>query len=272
MMRVLTGCAAAVVLVVAGSGSASAAENDPPIPADVAAYYESQALVDLAEVSAERVVRTSEAVGERDATAAASSVGVIHAVHAFSEGFGRGEAGAAPTEPDGEWIAALKDGDEVIGTFRVWKPAGGPAEMAAYDDNVELGLILEQTGYRVVVEDGGSGELFAIDGDVVVSLNQPAKVEFGNSQRISNFRAAYARRAARGRAAASSMDAPVGWALVGAEPRISTWYLDPVLMGGAGLGVCGAAFGAFLLISGRRRLAVGVDAGDASDPPLVESA
>jgi hypothetical protein len=166
--------ATAALLAVGGPALAVPAAD---VPDDVLAVLEGDGLRTLAP--------------DPDAPAETSVQAVaVHEVYAFTPEFLRGGHTDVAVAATGEWIACLRRDGVVLGTVRVDKPDGGPAELAGSDGDADLGTALSDlaTG-ELVVEDGESGALYGLDGDTVRPLNAWARLALTRPARLADLQA-----------------------------------------------------------------------------------
>jgi hypothetical protein len=151
--------AAALVGVVLTAGPAGAAPAE--IPPDV------------------RALIAGDAVGQAHAGAAGiradfsgSRADDVHEVFLFSMDFVEGVDTTRPVISAGRWMAGIERGDRVLGTLEVWKPAGGPAELAGFSNDVATGSVLGTLApAEILIHDEPNGAYYALDGRTVRPLN-----------------------------------------------------------------------------------------------------
>jgi hypothetical protein len=123
-----------------------------------------------------------------DAADASVRADAVHEVYAFTPEFLRGGRTDVAVAATGEWIACLRQGDEVLGTVRVDKPDGEAAALAGSDRDIDLGVALTGLGTgELVVEEKASGALFGLDGDTVRPLNGWARLELARPARLAEL-------------------------------------------------------------------------------------
>jgi hypothetical protein len=167
--------AAALVTVVLTGGPASAMPV-PPVPADVLEVFAGEGL--------------------RQAQAGAEGLGAdfsgplraddAREIFRFSMTFVDGSPMNEPVVSTTQWVAALRRGNEVLGTLGVRKPGGGPAQPNGYSNDVALGAALAtvSTG-EILIHDEPTGSYYALSGTTVRPLNDwarkalPAPAELG---------------------------------------------------------------------------------------------
>jgi hypothetical protein len=149
--------AGALVAVIA-AGPAQAAPP-PVIPPDVSALF------------------AGDAVRQADAGAAGipadfsgARAGDVHEVFMFTIDFVEGAETNRPVISAGRWMASIERGGQVLGTLEVWKPDGGPAELAGFSDDVATGSVL-----GTLTPADPRGAYYALDGETVRPLNDWAR-------------------------------------------------------------------------------------------------
>src|SRR5688500_9807693 len=93
-------------------------------------------------MSTSAVLRAAAVSGALVARVAAGRADDIHEIFAFSAQFIEGVPTTDPVTSTGQWTAAIKRADEVLGTLGVWKPGGGPAQPNGFSSDVVLGAVL----------------------------------------------------------------------------------------------------------------------------------
>lgn len=123
--------------------------------------------------------------------------GAIHEVFHWSPDFLAGKETETPNMPIHEWVApALWADGEVAGTARVWRPEeASPAEFAAYDDNVELGMaLLSAPDDARLVQDPTIAAWYVVEDGVVTALNDKATEEAPEAMGLVDFQGILAQR------------------------------------------------------------------------------
>jgi hypothetical protein len=156
---------AAALVAVVMSGSPALATPAPPIPADVRAVFDGEAL------------RQAQTGGEGvDADFSDARVGAVHEVFGFSEDFVGGRPTTEPVTSRGLWLGALVRGDDVLGTLGVWRDGGLPAQPNGYSNDVPIGrALMTLTPAEILVFDEPDGAYYAVDGTTVRPLNDWAR-------------------------------------------------------------------------------------------------
>jgi hypothetical protein len=100
----------------------------------------------------------------------------VHEVFVFTTDFVEGAETDRPITSAGRWIASIERDGQVLGTLEVWKPDGGPAELAGFSDDVATGSVLGTlTPAEIFVADDPRGAYYALDGGTVRPLNDWAR-------------------------------------------------------------------------------------------------
>ena len=178
-LRAWVATAAALVTVVLTGGPASAMPV-PTAPDDV------------------REVFTGE--GLRQTQAGAEGLGAdfsgplraddVHEIFRFSMTFVDGSPMNEPVVSTTQWVAALRRGDEVLGTLGVWKPGGGPAQPNGYSNDVALGAALATVAAtEILIHDEPTGSYYALAGTTVRPLNDWARKALPAPAELSELRA-----------------------------------------------------------------------------------
>jgi hypothetical protein len=177
---------AALVGVVLSAGPAGAAPP-PEIPPDVLAFF------------------AGDAVRQADAGAAGIRADLsgaraddVHEVFLFSTDFVEGVETTRPITSAGRWMAGIVRGDQVLGTLEVWKPGGGPAELAGFSNDVATGSVLGTLEpAEILIVDDPAGAYYALDGETVRPLNDWAREILPESAGLATLQEAVAERHAR---------------------------------------------------------------------------
>jgi hypothetical protein len=172
LTRALLGVFLAGALGAGSLMSAHAAIGD--LPPDVQAAYSIDALNALR--NAEESLVTVDKTGVPDFSAA-ESFGAPRQVNLWSTELITGKLPSEPTSALEEWLAPiLGPAGEVLGTYRVWRAtSGGNAELAGYNDDIELGAALQELGDgSVLVSDPAIEAWYVLRDGSVSALNQSA--------------------------------------------------------------------------------------------------
>ncbi|WP_146149622.1 hypothetical protein [Kineococcus rhizosphaerae] len=206
-LGVLTAAAAAVVLA-----SPAAATPKPVIPDDVSSYLSNKGIRQVQENLANFGAQAgSETLGPTPPDASGNlRAGRIHQVYLFTDAWVKGSADADPAEATQQWVAPVLRGNEAIGTVRVWKPDGGPAEVAGFNGDTQLADALQGFKDLPVVEDPSAGEFFALDGDSVLPINEASKRELPKRGKVKDLQPIVAERIAQGARDAAGVPDSVG--------------------------------------------------------------
>lgn len=193
--------AGAVISVVAFAGPASAAPAEQ-IPRDVSEAFANSALREAPASAEHHRGQADDDPATREAPAFSGPIRAddIHDVHAFSAEFLSGAPTAQAVTPAGQWLAAVKGGNDVLGTIMVRKPQGGPAELGGFTDDAALGTALgELRPGEVLIEDQRVMSYFALKGDTVRPVNDNARIELPRAAPIAALQAVVAVVVPRGR-------------------------------------------------------------------------
>jgi hypothetical protein len=111
-----------------------------------------------------------------------------HEVYRFTDGFLEGLKVDVDVVPTGDWLASVARGDVVLGTLRVAKPDGTPAQLTGFDDDVDFGAALRDLKVgEILVEDSSTGGYFAVDGTSVRPLNDWAQLSIAGPAKLSEL-------------------------------------------------------------------------------------
>jgi hypothetical protein len=108
----------------------------------------------------------------------------------FSMTFVDGSPMNEPVVSTMQWVAALRRGNEVLGTLGVRKPGGGPAQPNGYSNDVALGAALAtvSTG-EILIHDEPTGSYYALSGTTVRPLNDWARKSLPAPAELAELRA-----------------------------------------------------------------------------------
>jgi hypothetical protein len=195
--RIRAVLAASVVALALSTGPAGAAPPDG-IPPDV------KALV------------AGDAVRQADAGAAGiradfsgARADAVHEVFMFTTDFVEGVETDRPITSAGRWIAGIERDGTVLGTLEVWKPDGGPAELAGFSADVATGSVLGTlTPAEIFIADDPRGTHYALDGETVRPLNDWARDLLPEPAHLSALQEAVAEEHARAVEASTVYDHP----------------------------------------------------------------
>ena len=252
--------------------AASAAIPSPDVPQDVAALLSGAAIDQVQDAAAETQQQAADATSNsRALNSIGASVpdlsgrltsGPAHQVYGFTDAFTHGEATEAAVEPTEEWIAALLSDGRPAGTIRVWKPQGGPAELAGYTGDTVLATSLQVGSSVVIVEDGTIDAYYRLDGDTLTPLPASGQTEFAGPVNLAEAQSVIAARRTQGAQAAQELneeslgkDHAVGGAGIAETPDRQGPPTAMVI--GMGLLAAGAAGTAYILRRRRRRSLAG---------------
>lgn len=161
-LRVAAVGGALVAVVAAGPAQAV---PPPEIPLDVSALFAGAAV---------RQAHAGAAGIRADFSGAHADD--VHEVFAFTIDFVEGAETSRPVTSAGRWMASIERADRVLGTLEVWKPEGGPAELAGFSADVATGSVLRTlTPAEILIADDPRGAYYALDGETVRPLNDWAR-------------------------------------------------------------------------------------------------
>lgn len=240
-------------VTVASIAFAAPAHADPvaQLPTDVTQALDGKALQAAAASAAEFAKQDEgDSLGPTppDFSGAIES-GSVHQIYTFSDGFFQGDTAAAPVQAQQQWVAAVQREGQVLGTIRVWKPSGGPAQLAQFTGDVELGSSFEAAKDDVVIEVPETSSFYMLHDDVITPVNNAAKLEVPSASRISDVQAVMAARVAKTRAESVGIAPAGGGSPVQASRTLSDERNQNLLIGGLVV----AGLGAGVLIALRRR-------------------
>lgn len=190
----------AMALPMASATLAMADVPEPTVPPDVAGEFSGRAVL-LAQESAQdfsaqaaedsargRVLRET---GPQAPDLSGDVVaGVPHQVFVFTAEFPAGTSTTTPVEATEEWVALLSRGSTVLGTIRVWKPDGGPAESAGYTGDTVLGTsLLDLAAEDVFVEDATLAVAYVLRDGVLYPLAAEPQAEFASATESAGMEA-----------------------------------------------------------------------------------
>jgi hypothetical protein len=160
VLRIAAISGAVVALVAAGRPALAAPV--PEIPPEVAAAFAGEAL---------RQAQAGDEGVDADFSGAVRADD-IHEIFAFSAQFIQGAPTTEPVTSTGQWTAAIKRADEVLGTLGVWKSGGGPAQPNGFSSDVVLGAALGRvSATEILINDEPNGALYALNGSTARPLN-----------------------------------------------------------------------------------------------------
>ena len=261
-------------LLILGGGTASATAAPEP-PADVTAFLAGPAVEEIQASVADAArqaagggpqSRALTAIGEDVPDFSGEvSAGPAHQVSSFTDEFLAGSADGPPTRTTQQWLAALGRDGEAIGTARVWKPDGAPAELAVYNDDAVLGGSLLFDDPTVVIEDETISTFYRLDGAVLTPLPASSRTEFAGPVDLREAQVAIAARyrdaiaeSARMSAAGDGTDSPVGgFALASPASAPPSWSTRAGVLTGGLLVLAGSMGAALVLLRHRRAAAEG---------------
>src|SRR5688572_26676948 len=161
-LRVAAVGSALVAVLAAGPAQAA---PPPEVPLDVSALFAGDA-VQQAHAGAAGVRADFSGARADD----------VHEVFMFTIDFVEGTETTQPVTSAGRWMARIERADQVLGTLEVWKPEGGPAEVAGFSNDVATGSVLGTlTPTEILIADDPRGAYFALDGETVRPLNDWAR-------------------------------------------------------------------------------------------------
>jgi hypothetical protein len=119
----------------------------------------------------------------------------VHEVFMFTIDFVEGAETTQPVTSAGRWMGSIERADQVLGTLEVWKPEGGPAEVAGFSNDVATGSGLGTlTPTEILIADDPRGAYYALDGETVRPLNDWARDALPEPADLSTLQKAVAER------------------------------------------------------------------------------
>lgn len=212
------------------SGSASAGPRPGPAPSDVQKMFQGEAAKQV-QGHVQNLHQNPRSSVDRATTPSTPDFSGslqtrnVHEIFFFSEDFMAGREVGEPVVSAKQWIAPIQRGSTLLGTVIVWKPQGGPAEVAHFDADVERATALTHLASdEVFVQDERVGEFFALHADTIRPLNDRALAELPAAAPLAALRPVVAARIAAVNREGATMDAPVGGGAVAAvRPESRSW-------------------------------------------------
>ena len=179
------GCLA---LVTALFVAAPAAAEKTVIDEDVTSWFESQAMDEIREISANS--KTLEGEGFGALHVEEPQFGAILHVHTWTSEFLAGKEKATPTEPIDQWVAPLFDGGKVVGTIVAWRDPtlDNQVALAYFDDDVEAGLALAELSEEThLVLDPPLSSYFALEDGTIRALSGRGTLEIKDPMKLADY-------------------------------------------------------------------------------------